>query len=137
MFSSSTNIGQFPVVVDSGSTLISLPTALADAYAAQFKPSAVYNAFTAEYWAPCTAKVPRFGVVVSNQTFFVSDEDLLQADARLDWNGDGIMYCRLGVKDGYDGPFILGDVFMNNVVSVFDVGAGMMRFARRLGRTTS
>ncbi|KAH8881170.1 acid protease, partial [Thozetella sp. PMI_491] len=131
LFSIDAKVGQFPAIVDSGSTVMSLPTALSDAYAAQFKPAAVVNALTAEYWAPCTAKVPRFGVVIGGQTFFIAEADLLRQSSKLDWNGDGVMYCRLGVKDGYSGPFVLGDSFMNNVVSVFDVGASMMRFARR------
>lgn len=37
--------------------------------------------------------------------------------------------CEVGVMDGGMGPYVLGDTFMNNVVSVFDIGAGEMRFA--------
>ena len=122
----------FPVVVDSGSTLASLPTAHAEAFTAQFNPPAVYNAFTAEYWAPCTAKVPHFGVAIGGQTFFASPEDLLQQEVRLDWNGDGKMFCRVGVKDGYGGPFILGDVFLNSVIAVYDLSINEMHFAPRL-----
>lgn len=52
---------------------------------------------------------------------------------RLDWSGDSVLFCVLGVKNGYNnGPFILGDVFLNSVVAVFDIGAGEMRFAARL-----
>ena len=123
---------QFPAVVDSGSTLAVIPSAHAEAYAAQFAPPAVLNAFTGEYWAPCGAKVPRFGVVVGGQAFFLYEEDLLLQEEKLDWNGDGIMFCRLGVADGYGGPYILGDVFLNRVVSVFDVEIGEMHFAPRL-----
>jgi hypothetical protein len=40
-------------------------------------------------------------------------------------------YCLTGPQDGgEEGPFILGDTFLNNVVAVFDVGASEMRFAQ-------
>ena len=123
---------QFPVVVDSGSTLAAIPSAHAEAFAAQFDPPAVLNVFTAEYWAPCTAKVPKFGVVIGGQAFLLYEEDVLLQEVKLDWNGDGVMFCRLGIKDGYGGPYVLGDVFLNRVVTVFDVGIGEMHFAPRL-----
>lgn len=37
--------------------------------------------------------------------------------------------CISGVTDGGAGPYILGDTFLKNVVAVFDIGAGMMRFS--------
>lgn len=38
--------------------------------------------------------------------------------------------CAIGVMDGGGtGPYVLGDTFMNNVISVFDIGAAEMRFA--------
>jgi hypothetical protein len=37
-------------------------------------------------------------------------------------------YCAVAVASGGDGPYILGDVFMQNVVAVFDAGAAQMRF---------
>ena len=120
------------MVVDSGSTLAALPSAHAEAYASQFSPPAVLNVFTGEYWAACTSKTPQFGVVIGGQTFFLYDEDLLRQDEKLDWNGDGIMFCRLGIRNGYEGPYVLGDVFLNRVVTVFDVGIGEMHFAPRI-----
>lgn len=38
--------------------------------------------------------------------------------------------CAVGVMDGGGtGPYVLGDTLMNNVISVFDIGAAEMRFA--------
>lgn len=37
--------------------------------------------------------------------------------------------CAVGVMDGGTGPYVLGDTFMNNVISIFDIGAAEMRFA--------
>jgi hypothetical protein len=121
--------------VDSGTTLCHLPSDLAAAVAAQW-PGAVLNVITAEYWAPCdnsTPSPPSFGVIVDGRTLWADPEDLLlRRGDRLDWNGDGVPFCRLGIADGgFKGPFILGDTFMNGVLSVFDIGAGEMRFAAR------
>jgi hypothetical protein len=122
---------QFPVVIDTGGLLIHLPSEISDAYAAQFRPAAEYNVLTGEYWAPCTAEIPKFGVVIAGKKIFLHKDDLLRQEFKLDWNGDGVMHCRLGVADGRSGPYILGDVFLNSVVAVFDIGASEMRFAQR------
>ena len=40
--------------------------------------------------------------------------------------------CISGISNGeIYAPYILGDVFMKNVLVVFDVGAGELRFASR------
>ena len=44
-------------------------------------------------------------------------------------NEDGT--CLSGVADAGLGSSILGDVFLRNVLAVFDVGAKEMRFAAR------
>jgi hypothetical protein len=113
--------------------MISVPSDISDSYASQFRPAGSYNLFTGEYWAPCAAEVPAFGVVIGGKTFWLHKDDLLRQEAKLDWWGDGVMHCRVGVADGRAGPYILGDVFLNSVVAVFDVGASEMRFAPRGG----
>lgn len=35
------------------------------------------------------------------------------------------------ITDGGSGPYILGDIFLHNVVAVFDVGDAVMQFASR------
>ena len=37
-------------------------------------------------------------------------------------------YCAVAIASGGSGPYILGDVFLQNVVAVFDVGGAEMRF---------
>jgi hypothetical protein len=84
-----------------------------------------------QWYAECSATPPPFGVTIGGKTLWMHPEDLLQQQAEVDLNGDGVMYCPIGIVDGYEGPYILGEVFMNNVVSVFDVGQGQMRFAEK------
>ncbi|KXH35426.1 hypothetical protein CSIM01_10185 [Colletotrichum simmondsii] len=118
-----------PTIVDSGTTLMYVPSDISDAFAAGV-PNSFYDIFSGAYYAPCDATVPDFGIVISGHTFYADKADLIQSSDPLD-NGDGTFVCLLGVTDGGEGPYILGDTMMNSLVTVFDVGAGMMRFASR------
>ncbi|KAF4871467.1 putative aspartic-type endopeptidase [Colletotrichum siamense] len=118
-----------PTIVDSGTTLMYVPSDISDAFAAAI-PGSLYNFFSGAYYAPCNATVPDFGVVINGHTFYANSADLIQTSDPVD-NGDGTFVCLLGVSDGGEGPYILGDTMMNSLVTVFDVGAGMMRFASR------
>jgi len=106
-------------IVDSGTTLIYAASDVAAGVAKMFNPPAKSQGGL--YTVRCNAKAPGFGVKIGGTVFQVSAEDLI-----VD-NGDGT--CISGVQDGGSGPFILGDVFMKNVVVVFDVGAAELRFA--------
>lgn len=114
---------QVQVIIDSGTTLIYLPTGIADAVNALFDPPAVYSDDEGSYIVSCSAKAPEFGVRIASETFFINSADLI-LDA-----GDGT--CLSGVNDAGDSLSILGDVFLKNVLAVFDVGASEMRFAAR------
>lgn len=124
-FAPPTNKSQHQVVVDSGTTLIYLPTGIANAVNALIDPPATYDASAGVYLVNCSAKAPEFGVEIAQQTFFVNERDLIQ-DLGL---GNGI--CVSGVSDAGYGPSVLGAVFLKNVLAVFDIGASKMRFAAR------
>lgn len=79
----------------------------------------------------CNAKAPNVGITISGTTFYINPLDMILGYT----NEDGSVSCISGVDDGgsdtADDVYILGDTFQKNVVSVFDVGAGQMRFAAR------
>lgn len=108
-------------LVDSGTSLNLLPQEIADAVNAQFVPPAVYDPSEGLYTVPCNAKAPYFGVKISGQTLFFNTKDMI-----FKFNG----VCRSTITGGGE-PYILGDPFFRNVLVVFDVGAGLMRFASR------
>ncbi|KAK2006816.1 acid protease, partial [Colletotrichum eremochloae] len=118
-----------PTIVDSGTTFMFVPSDISDALAAAI-PGSFYNVLSGAYYAPCNATVPDFGIVINGHTFYADKADLFQTSDPID-NGDGTFTCFLGVTDGGEGPYILGDTMMNSLVTVFDVGAGMMHFASR------
>ena len=123
---------QFPVIVDSSTTLSVLPEVVVREFARQVaRPVRRARGY---YWAHCDAALPRFGVVVGGKTFYFSNADLIQQDvtSEFDENGAAVNYCALGLVDSVpEGPFVLGDTFLNNVVSVFDVGNSELRFYAR------
>ncbi|KAI4197567.1 MAG: hypothetical protein LQ346_002972 [Caloplaca aetnensis] len=110
--------------VDSGTSLILLDPFLAERVNQQFDPPAYFNKATGEYTVDCAAKSPRFGVVISNHTFYVNPKDMIVE------HEDGT--CITGVtKSSMFSASVLGGVFLKNVLAVFDVGASVMRFAAR------
>ncbi len=118
------NPSKVQLIVDSGTTLIYLPTGIANAVNALFVPPAVYDPNQGAYVVQCSARAPKFGVMIGKQIFYINALDMVLP------SGNGT--CISGVDDaGTGGLSILGDVFLKNVLAVFDVGASEMRFAAR------
>jgi hypothetical protein len=107
------------VLMDSGSTITSLPARIADAVNAQFKPPVNLT----DYSVDCNAKIPAFGPIIGGQTFLFRPEDMITK------NPDGT--CSSNIQSGA-GTAILGDVFLRSVLVVFDLGKQTMRFAKKL-----
>jgi Eukaryotic aspartyl protease len=99
--------------IDSGTSLIYLPSILAKAYNSLWSQPATFHPKTGEYYVPCDATVPPFSVTISRQVFTINPRDLLQH------NSDGT--CLSTVLDVLDGDtLVLGDIFLKNVLAVFD-----------------
>ncbi|KAL9099810.1 MAG: hypothetical protein Q9187_009444 [Circinaria calcarea] len=111
------------VIVDSGTTLNYLASEIAYITNSLFNPPARFDEIIGGFTVECDAVPPTFGVDISGQTFFINAADLI-----VD-TGDGT--CISGIQDAGNSFAILGDVFLKNVLAVFDVGAAQMRFAAR------
>ncbi|KAI4237919.1 MAG: hypothetical protein LQ349_001486 [Xanthoria aureola] len=109
--------------VDSGSTLIYVPEEAADTVNDMFVPRAEHNYSTRQYDVDCNAKAPDLAVKIAGQAFHINPADLIVKAP------DGS--CFSGVTAGYSEQGVLGDVFLRNVVAVFDIGHLEMRFAAR------
>ncbi|KAL9580769.1 MAG: hypothetical protein Q9212_004295 [Teloschistes hypoglaucus] len=111
--------------VDSGTSLIFLPSRLASKINQLFDPPAQYDIYSGEYQISCDAKPPDFGILVGGHTFSINPKDLV---VKTQNNGG----CITGITNGgLNHPAVLGDVFLRNVLAVFDIGAGQMRFSGR------
>ncbi|KAI9696907.1 MAG: hypothetical protein M1820_007982 [Bogoriella megaspora] len=111
-------------IVDSGTTLMYLPSDLAHSINSQFNPPADYDEDYELWNVDCNAIAPDLSLVIGGKTFTIYGADLVVQSTTSD-------YCSSGVQEAI-APFgILGDVFLKNVVAVFDVGNSQMRFAAR------
>lgn len=79
---------------------------------------------------PCNATAPTLGFIINRSNFYISAQDLILAREQASDESTGL--CITGIQATFAGPAILGDVFLRNVVAVFDVGASEMRFARHV-----
>lgn len=104
-------------IVDSGTTLVYIPTPEALAFNALFDPPAYGYNETGLFFVDCNATAPSFAVTIAGETFEFNPFDLVM------YAGDG--ECISGVQDAGDLPdttYILGDTFLRNVLAVFDWG---------------
>ncbi|KAF3765622.1 acid protease [Cryphonectria parasitica EP155] len=127
IFGSSTDNRKIPYIVDSGTTLIYLPLDLADAINNAFEPPAEYDFLYGSYLTTCDAAPPRLAIVIDNTPFWLHPEDLILRDSQDPLSG----LCMTAIATSEDGPFILGDAFLKNVLAVFDVDDAVMQFASR------
>lgn len=119
-------------ILDSGTTLNYMPTSIATAINEAFSPPAVYSEDDGVYIVDCKAKAPRLRIHIAGTVFHTNPLDMVVFIGTDDKGND---VCISGVDNGGDNAeedvYILGDVFLKNVVSVFDIGAVEMRFAAR------
>jgi hypothetical protein len=92
-----------------------------------FKPRATYLYQWGAYFVPCDSVPPMFGVIIDGKTFYINPADLIFQDIIDPTSG----FCAVSLTTGGSGPYILGDVFLQSVVAVFDVGGAQMRFYSR------
>ncbi|KZP11138.1 acid protease [Athelia psychrophila] len=120
-------------ILDTGNTLNYVPTNLAKAYNAQFSPPAKFVEDEDMYYVACNATVPKFDVVIGGKTFTVDAKDQILP---LGTNAKGEEVCISGTQDGGDPSdpetlYIMGDVFLHNVVSTFNVISNTITLTQR------
>ncbi|KAK3320423.1 aspartic peptidase domain-containing protein [Cercophora scortea] len=126
-YDQTTDLKKFPYIVDSGTTLCYLPPDVAEAINEAFQPAAVYLWMYGAYFTSCTAIVPQIAVVLNGIRFYLNPADLIYREMVDPLTG----LCMTAIASGGSGPFILGDVFMQSALVVFDVGQAKMRFIPR------
>ncbi|KAM7189416.1 Aspartic peptidase domain containing protein [Naviculisporaceae sp. PSN 640] len=128
-FGQTTNMIKYPYIIDSGTTLCYLPPDLAEAVASAYTPKAVYLPNYGAYFTNCNAIVPTvLAVILNGVKFFINPVDLIYRDMTEPTTG----LCMTAFSTGGSGPYILGDVFMQNALVVFDHGEAKMTFIPRL-----
>ncbi|KAJ7623708.1 acid protease [Roridomyces roridus] len=115
-------------ILDTGTTLNYLPTDVAKNYNAGFKPKATFDEEQGLYFVACNATAPVFSVNIGGKLFPIDPRDQI-----LTTNDENV--CISGTQDGGeatpDTVFILGDVFLHNVVSTFNIEANQLTVTQR------
>ncbi|KAK5104782.1 hypothetical protein LTS08_002675 [Lithohypha guttulata] len=114
-------------ILDSGKTLSFIPNFLAQRYNSLFDPPTFIDPSSGFYVVTCDAVAPPLGVQIDGIVFWHNPKDLVK---RFDVSG---RYCISGIQSAgaLGGVNILGDVFLNNVLAVFDLGEKVISFAAR------
>ncbi|KAJ7616523.1 acid protease [Roridomyces roridus] len=121
-------------ILDTGTTLSLLPSSAARAFNAAFRPPAQWDLHTQTYYVPCNAIAPSLGVKLGGRVFNTDPRDAVVWVGKDEGGGD---VCVSGVQDaGGDAEdeglvFILGDMFLHNVVSTFDIGQNRVTLTQR------
>ncbi|KAL2262573.1 hypothetical protein VTK26DRAFT_903 [Humicola hyalothermophila] len=126
-YDQTTTTKKIPYIVDSGTTLCYLPPNLADAINQAFQPPAVYMWMYGAYFTSCDAIAPQVAVMLDGVKFYLNPVDLIYRTMVDPLTG----LCMTAIASGGSGPYILGDAFMQNALTVFDVGQAKMRFIPR------
>lgn len=117
----------WPAIVDSGTTLMYLPSLVAGVINTSFDPPAIYVASEGGYEAAADAVPPYVAIVINGQEIEIAAEALLPTYFPAD-NTTGLSLTGVQASDEI---YILGDTFLTNVLAVFDIGASEMKFAAR------
>lgn len=110
-------------MIDSGTTLLYLPRAIADALAGSFVPPAAYNTDSGLYIVPCDAAAPRFGVVIGGKTFYMHLDDMMNRRPGAVGGpgvGAGSGMCALAVQRALGGA-VLGDAWLRGVLIIVNM----------------
>ncbi|KAI8626301.1 acid protease [Xylariaceae sp. FL1651] len=122
-----TNTTHFQAIVDSGNYFNELPQETADRVNAEFRPPSFYDVATDSYPVACDAVPPPFGVTIAGTTFYQRSADMVFQSP----DGTCVSTVKRSSRLGDIALSFLGDVFLHNVVAVFDFGKNEMRFAPR------
>jgi hypothetical protein len=113
------------MIIDSGTSLLYFPDKIAQYIGSLFIPPARYNPDTNTYIVNCTAQAPRVGVRIGGQSYFLSEDDLMDRGPGAVGGqsvGAGRGECAVAVQNALGGTLVLGDAWLKNVMIVFDLG---------------
>jgi hypothetical protein len=120
-----TNRTSYQITLDSGTPATYLPLTTVHAINSAFDPPGT-DIGGGIYSLDCGAKVPKVAIIIGDRAFYMSSADLV--------DDDGAGSCSSNIISGdSDGgsDYILGGVFLNNVLAVFDVGNATVGIAAR------
>ncbi|KAG8881996.1 hypothetical protein FRB98_004029 [Tulasnella sp. 332] len=128
-YNGGTPTGKFSAVLDTGTTLIYVPTAAARAFYAQIPGTAPWSAAPGFYTYPCSASLGTMAIRFGTTNFAIN-----QADFNVGLTAVGSSNCVGGIvgqdiSDGSTPLAIVGDEYLKSWYSVFDLTNNRVGFA--------
>lgn len=117
-----------PIIIDTGTTISFLPRQLIERYLSMFSPPGTYDPTTGFWFVNCNAQVPPLGVKIGGKAFWHNPKDLIK---RYDQSGRCISSVQESTGLGIN---ILGDVWLDSVLVVFDLRNPNKRMVRVAAR---
>ncbi|KAI1342085.1 aspartic peptidase domain-containing protein [Xylariaceae sp. FL0016] len=116
------------MLVDSGTTINLFPSNVATAINNAYVPKATRQ--DSMVWSvACDAVPPTLDIVIGGKAIRTHPSSMILPETA----SEGSNRCLSGIGGGQSGSYILGDTFMEEIVSVFDVSEKMeLKFAQRL-----
>ncbi|KAH8652450.1 aspartic peptidase domain-containing protein [Xylariales sp. PMI_506] len=114
------------MIVDSGTTLNYFPSSVADDIAKMWTPAAQY-AGDGTYFARCDGVAPSIQIGIGGGKFTITPSSLIFPESAQP-GPDGHQWCSTGIARASGDNYILGDVFMQELLVVFDVSANKRLF---------
>ena len=94
-----------------------------------FTPPAVFSRTQGGWFVKCDAVPPEFGIKIGGKMIYHDPKSMILPQIIDPQTGN----CATGIGGVSSAPYILGDTFMQGLVSVFDITEKMeIRFAKRL-----
>lgn len=109
------------MLVDSGTTTNLFPADIAAATNAAYTPSGTREDNGMVWSVPCDAKPPSFDIVIGGEPIRTHGSSMILPETELNESG----LCLSGIGAGQPGSFLLGDIFLQEIVAVFDVSEKM------------
>ncbi|CAK7229384.1 hypothetical protein SBRCBS47491_007228 [Sporothrix bragantina] len=124
-------LSKVPIIVDSGTTLNMFPYEIAEAINQLFVPHAQLDPSQGLWTVQCDATPPSLGVQIGGKTIWTDPKSMIMTPTSSR-SGKSTNLCMSGIAARGDIPYILGDVFMQQLVTVFDTENHEIKFAKRV-----
>ena len=110
----------FHMSISTSDTAISLPPSLASAVNSLFIPPGFV---AADNYVHCDSIAPRLEFVINNQTFLINPVDLKRHASQT--------LCISSITANSHGQYVLGDLFLRNVLLTLDFRSHTLNFSPR------
>ncbi|KAF1912172.1 aspartic peptidase domain-containing protein [Ampelomyces quisqualis] len=119
------------MAIDSGSTMVQVPSRIAAYIASLFVPPAWQYHKGDAYYVDCTAKAPRVGIKIAGTLYYISHDDLISPISEVDDD-----QCQLEIHPSSREILLLGTPWLKNVLVAFSFTSMSEGFMSKTGQVS-